>query len=334
MEKNFLDKFKGCLIGVAIGDTLGRPFEGKLREKIRSKFEFFEDFLWKNKKKFSSYTDDTQLTLHLAEALIKGGGFNMEYLIKEFVKWLEDPPIGPGYGCLTSIKKLKYGISWEKAASKSGGNGTLMRVSPIGLFYCNDLEKLLESADAQSLLTHSHPAATAGARMMARAVSYLTYQSIESGLDVDDFLDSIIVTTLNSQKAEWREFSEGVDLLRNNLDLTIESGLIKFSQLGVKSPYFIEQYLGKAFVHPYALSTMICSLFMFLKKYTSLEECVFELVTAGGDTDTVGAIGGALLGTYYGYSNIPDELLSFIKNRNYIIDVAERLYEGFQKRYL
>jgi ADP-ribosylglycohydrolase len=61
---------------------------------------------------------------------------------------------------------------------------------------------------------------------------------------------------------------------------------------------------------------------------------MFELVTTGGDTDTVGAIGGALLGAYYGYSNIPDELISFIKNRNYIIDVAERLYEQFQKRYL
>jgi poly(ADP-ribose) glycohydrolase ARH3 len=334
MENNFLDKFKGCLIGVAIGDTLGQPFEGKLREEIRSEFEYVQDFLWKNKKKFSSYTDDTQLTLHVAEALIKGGGFNMEYLIKEFIKWLEDPPIDPGYGCLTSIKKLKYGISWQKAASNSGGNGTIMRVSPIGLFYCDDLEKLLETAEAQSVLTHSHPAATAGARIMARAVSYLTYQSIEGGLDIDNFLDSIITTTLDSQKSVWREFSDGMDLLRNNLDLTIESGLIKFSQLGVNSPYFIEQYLGKAFVHPYALSTMICSLFIFLKKLKSLEECMFELVTTGGDTDTVGAIGGALLGAYYGYSNIPDELISFIKNRNYIIDVAERLYEQFQKRYL
>ena len=59
---NYLDKFSGSIMGVAIGDTLGRPFEGKLRSVIRSKFDDFGLFVQNNQKIFKTYTDDTQLT--------------------------------------------------------------------------------------------------------------------------------------------------------------------------------------------------------------------------------------------------------------------------------
>ncbi|GAF94968.1 unnamed protein product, partial [marine sediment metagenome] len=129
MKLDYLDKFQGCLFGVAIGDTLGHPFEGRLRIDIHSHFKDFEEFIRNNKSLFNTYTDDTQLTLHTAEALIQGNGFNQNNFIREYIKWLDDPPIGPGYGCISSIRKLKYGIPWEKAASNSGGNGTTMRIA-------------------------------------------------------------------------------------------------------------------------------------------------------------------------------------------------------------
>jgi len=330
MEIDFLDKFKGCLIGVAIGDTLGRPFEGKLRDEIHSKFDYFEEFLWKNKKSFTTYTDDTQLTLHLAEALIKGNGYNTEKVINEFIKWLDDPPINPGYGCLTSIKKLKYGISRKKAASNSGGNGTIMRIAPIGLLFSHKRNLLLKAAEKSSKITHSHSAAIIGAKIIAMAISYLINQSKKSKIHVNEFFERLNLSILNSHNPLRKDFSENLKLLSENINLTIESGLIKFSQIGVKSPYFIQEYLGKAFVHPYAMSTTICTLFLFLKKYDSFEECIFEFATCGGDTDTVGAIGGSLLGAYHGYKNIPEELISFVRNRKYILDVADRLYEKFQ----
>ncbi|MCK4371128.1 MAG: ADP-ribosylglycohydrolase family protein, partial [Candidatus Lokiarchaeota archaeon] len=118
-----MDKFQGCLLGVTIGDTLGHPFEGKLRSEIYSYFDDFEDFKHNNRRLFRTYTDDSQLTLHIAEALIKGNGFNIDYFIREYINWLDDPPIGPGYGCISSIRKLKYGVHWKDAASNSGGNG-------------------------------------------------------------------------------------------------------------------------------------------------------------------------------------------------------------------
>ena len=334
MKINLLDKFQGCLLGVAIGDTLGHPFEGKLRSQIYSYFDDFNDFIQKNKSIFRTYTDDTQLTLHTAEALIKGNGFNIDYFIREYVNWLDDPPIGPGYGCISSIRKLKYGVHWKQAASNSGGNGTTMRISPIGLFYCKDPKGLKSSALESSLITHSHPAASAGAIVTASAIAYLIDKNPEIGFSIDEFFDVIVTSISNSQDEIWEEFIKILYKLKSNLNMSIESGLIKFSQAGVKSPYFIEQYLGQAFVHPYTISTVVCSIFIFLKRLTSFKECALELATAGGDSDTVGAIGGSLAGTYFSLQNIPTDLIKLVKNNKQILKTSEELYNKFKLKFL
>ena len=142
MSIDLLDKFQGTLIAVAIGDTLGCPFQNKLRKEIYSYFKDFGDFIQEYRDIFRTYTDDTQLTIHTTKALIQGNGFNTDNFIREYVKWLDDPPIGPGWGCISSIRKLKYGVPWKEAASNSGGNGTVMRISPIGLFYSTSLKGL------------------------------------------------------------------------------------------------------------------------------------------------------------------------------------------------
>ncbi|MFX1382454.1 MAG: ADP-ribosylglycohydrolase family protein [Promethearchaeota archaeon] len=334
MKINYLDKFKGSLMGVGIGDTLGHPFEGILREEIQSKFDNFENYIENHRKLFKTYTDDTQLTLHTAQALIRGNGFNLNNFINEFILWLDDPPIGPGYGCLSAINKLKYGIEWKEAASNSGGNGTIMRIAPIGLFYCRDLEGLIKASKISSEITHSHPAASAGAILIARAISYLIFQEPKIGFSINDFFNVIISSISGSQDRHWKEFSKVLTKVKNNLHLSIDAGLIKFSQAGVKSPYFIEDYIGKAFVHPFAMSTVACSIFIFLKRLNSFKDCIFELSTAGGDSDTVGAIGGSLAGAYHGLENIPDELVKLVRNNKRIMKIGEELCITFLNRYL
>ena len=333
MQIDLLDKFQGCLLGVTIGDTLGHPFEGKLRSEIYSYFDDFEDFKHNNRRLFRTYTDDSQLTLHIAKALIKGNGFNIDYFIREYINWLDDPPIGPGYGCISSIRKLKYGVHWKDAASNSGGNGTTMRIAPVGLFYSKDIKALKTTAIKSSIITHSHPAASAGAVVIARAIAFLIDKDPETGFSIDEFFDVIITSISNSQDEIWEEFIQILNKLKSNLNIPIESGLIKFSQAGVKSPYFIEQYLGQAFVHPYTISTVICSIFIFLKRLTSFKECIFELATAGGDSDTVGAIGGSLAGVYFGLESIPPDLIKLVKDNKKILNISEELYNKYKKRY-
>lgn len=332
MSIDLLDKFQGTLIGVAIGDTLGHPFEGKLRAKIYSYFKDFNEFIQEYRDIFKTYTDDTQLTIHTAKAIIQGNGFNTYNFIQEYVRWLDDPPIGPGYGCISSIRKLKYGVPWKEAASNSGGNGTAMRIAPIGLFYSQDLKGLKTTAIKSSIITHSHPAASAGAVVIARAIAYLIDKSPETGFSKDKLFEVMISSISGSQEDIWEEFIKILYKLKDNLNIPIEAGLIKFSQAGVKSPYFIEQYLGQAFVHPYAISTVICSLFIFLNRLSSFEDCIFELATAGGDSDTVGAIGGSLAGAYFGMKNIPNDLIKLVKNHKKILRLSEELYRKFEKR--
>jgi ADP-ribosyl-[dinitrogen reductase] hydrolase len=333
MFTNYLDKFRGSLLGVAIGDTLGHPFEGILREKIHSTFQNFEEFINNNKRLFNTYTDDSQLTIHTAKALIEGEGFKLNYLINEYINWLDDPPIGAGYGCITAARKLKYGISWKDSASNSGGNGTTMRIAPIGLFFCKDLENLREAAIKSSLITHSHPAASAGAVIIARAISFLIDKNPEDSFSIDEFFNVIISSISGSHDKIWMEFIDLLEKLKLNLHLPIEAGLIKFSQAGVKSPYFIEQYLGKAFVHPYTISTVICVLFIFLNRLESFKECIYELSTAGGDSDTTGAIGGSLAGAYFGMENIPENLIKLVKNHKKILKISDQLHEIFKRKY-
>jgi len=247
---------------------------------------------------------------------------------------LEDPPIGPGYGCISSIQKLKYGIPWEKAASNSGGNGTAMRIAPVGLFYCKDLKGLINVSIQSSKITHSHPAASAGAVVIARAIAYLIERGPKTHFSTEDFFNVLISSIKGSQNEIWDEFIEILNKVKSNLDLSVEAGLIKFSQVGVKSPFFIEQYLGQAFVHPYTLSTVACAIFLFLKKMdSSFKECIFELSTAGGDSDTIGAIGGSLAGAYFGLSNISEDLIKIVKNYNNILKLAESLCNTFKERY-
>jgi len=333
-EINYLDKFSGTIIGVAIGDTMGRPFEGKLRDQIRRQYKTLNDLLNQKKRLFTTYTDDTQLTIHTANALIESSGFNIKTLIREYVKWLDDPPIGPGYGCLTAIKKLKYGIKWEKAASNSGGNGTAMRISPIGLFYCKDIEKLILSASISSKLTHAHPAASIASIVIARAIAYLVEKDPKNSISIDEFFNVITDPIKNSNELICKEFLDILKKVKETVGSSIEVGLIKLSQAGVKPPYFIEQFIGKAFVHPYALSTVACAIFVFLSKLNSFEDCMFELVTAGGDSDTVGAIGGSLAGAYFGISNIPSSLINIVKERKKILQISKKLYEKFETLYL
>jgi len=333
MKVDYLDKFSGTLLGVAIGDSLGRPFEGLLRERIYSQFDNFKEFIMRKRRVFKTYTDDTQLTLHTAKALIQGSGFNENNFIREYVKWLDDPPIGPGFGCISSIQKLKYGIPWQKAASNSGGNGTAMRVSPIGLFYCKDIKNLTNAALKSSIITHSHPAASAGAIVIARAIAFLIDKSIGTSFSIEDFFATIISSISNSQENIWEEFIEILKRVKDNLNISIKAGLIKFSQVGVKSPFFIEDYLGKAFVHPYTLSTVACAIFVFLKNLNSFEDCIIQLATAGGDSDTVGAIGGSLAGAYFGLGNVPEDLKYIVKQHKYVLNISEQLYFKFKEKY-
>lgn len=327
MEK-LRDRFIGTLIGTAVGDALGRPFEGWSRRQIEAKVgrvtELLPDLGWRSGGA-GQYTDDTQLTIAIAESLIGSKGFNLEHLMNRFIEWLDEPPIGPGYGCLSSIEKFRLGYTWQEAASDSGGNGTAMRVSPIGLFFYNDVPKLIESARMSSIITHTHWAATASAIVVARSVAYLIQSD---SLDVDDFLQTIAASV---DDPAFEDYAQNIIGLKDYLKMDKIEALIELGGKGIKPPWPNPAETRQGYIAAYAMSTTLSALYCFLLSPDDFEKSVVEAVMSGGDTDTCGAITGALSGSYNGLEKIPEKWIKSTVNNENIKQLAIQLYETVYK---
>jgi len=312
--QNKKKKFLGCLLGVGVGDALGQPIEGYSRTYLKI------NNIDVSKLYHGRYTDDTQLTLAIAESLIRGKGYNSDILSKRFIEWLDEPPIGPGRGCLTAIFNLQKGIHWSESGSDSGANGCAMRVSPIGLFYHNNIKMLINAASESSLITHRHWAAICSGIVVARAVAYLVNND---NLDIDDFLKS---TAESIKNPEYKEFHDNLLKLRDFLELPYEEALMELGLIGVQPPFFHKSMIGIGIIHPYAMSTVLSALYCFLKTPNNFKKSVLEAVYGGGDTDTVGAICGSFSGTWNGIDGIPEKWIKNLIDSKRIYSVGENLY--------
>ncbi|NHI91625.1 MAG: hypothetical protein EAX96_03910 [Candidatus Lokiarchaeota archaeon] len=312
-------KFRGSLLGCSVGDALGEPFEGQFGINIQNVPDLTVFYR-------GVYTDDTQLTLAVAESLIRSKGFDPEDMGTRFVDWLDEPPIGPGMTCLTAVHKLKDGTSWKLSGINSGANGAVMRISPIGLFFCNDINKLIKVAKESSMITHTHIGAYSAAIVVARAIAYLTS---EKEIIIEDFLNSL-VESIKDEKID--DFKEHIISLKGFLSKKPQEALMKIGLLGVKPPFYNPRFEGKGFIYPYACSTALGALYAFLYYKEDFVKAVELAVKAGGDTDTVGAICGAISGTWNGFEKIPENLILNLRSNKKIISIADDLYATYMKK--
>jgi hypothetical protein len=160
LMKDF-DKTKGIIFGLSIGDALGWPTEFISLSQIKSRYgkTGITDL-----PESAFFTDDSQMSIAIAEALITVGEQDVESIMAaikyEFIKWKHSPENyrAPGKACLTGIANLENGIHWSKSGvQNSKGCGSAMRVATIGYIYQNDPAKLKEVAHATGICTHGHP---------------------------------------------------------------------------------------------------------------------------------------------------------------------------------
>src|SRR5579885_509732 len=153
------------LVGCAIGDALGNPFEMKpaaspLLKEWDGQFKAGGTF-WKGEA--GQYTDDTLMSIALATSLIECSGFNPEDVGQKYLAWMESGNTrGIGGTTAKALTRLKFGatitesgVTHNENGTPASGNGTAMRASPIGLYYRKDLNKLLEVAMADAAITHN-----------------------------------------------------------------------------------------------------------------------------------------------------------------------------------
>lgn len=162
-------KYKGSFMGLAIGDALGAPYEGGYVERL----------LWKLIGKTRSgefrYTDDTQMSIDLANSFIVNKKIDQERLASTFTKsyrWSR----GYGPSAAKLLKLIKHGTKWQDAnrikfENGSFGNGAAMRAPVVALCYSYSLGELKENVLKSSEITHAHPLAIEGAQPIALMVS-------------------------------------------------------------------------------------------------------------------------------------------------------------------
>ncbi len=293
-------KFVGCLIGSAVGDALGSSFEGFSSSKVDA--ERFH----------GRWTDDTHMMIGVAESLIANKGFDGNHMAQTFIKNYEQEPWrGYASGPPRVFRWIKSGVAWNEAARRvfggagSFGNGAAMRVAPVGLFYYDDLEKLRAVAYSQSQITHTHELGMEGAALQAYAVALAIKADSSRRLDPYDFLAELKNFTKNEV------YKMKLEKMRKLLaDAADKKTVVRELGNGVESH-----------------NSVPTAIYCFLRNWSIFEDAVLYAVSLGGDTDTIGAMTGAISGAYHGVEAIPEQWRNKLERKDYIERLAEKLWE-------
>ena len=274
-------RFRGCLVGVAVGDALGAPFEGahEVSDNDWRKVAEGEQRL--------RFTDDTHMTFGVIESLLGQEGFDGDNMARIFVRdYNSEPWRGYGAGPPQVFAAIEAGACWDEAARSlyggrgSFGNGAAMRVAPIGLRYFTDLAKVAEVARSCAAITHAHELGMDGAAAQACGVAV----AVSSGapLDRDGFIDRI------QEQVEVAEMREAIEAVRS---LPVDA-----------TPGSVADRVGNGIE---AVEAVPAALAAFLSNADSFTDTIAFAIALGGDTDTIASMAGALSGTYLGEDAIP-----------------------------
>jgi ADP-ribosylglycohydrolase len=293
-------RFRGCILGAAVGDALGAPLEAMRREQIREltgqKIDRYITTSRHPRLSLGQWTDDTALALAAAESISEQGELDVEAIRLSMMQMYHQEP-DRGYG-LATRRALD---SMVRRGRPRPSNGAAMRIHPVALFCSNYMEGLLESVTEVSRITHHHEDAVDAAVAVAFAVAV----AARAELEPTDLIRQTIAY-LRPHSNMGYKLQEVADLLF--ADVTTEEGLEQIGTRGL------------------ALETVGSAIFVFLRTPDDFYRSVVSAVNAGGDTDTIGAITGAISGTYNGVEAIPKRWLSHLEARNEIDELSQRLF--------
>jgi ADP-ribosyl-[dinitrogen reductase] hydrolase len=266
-----LDKIKGALYGLAIGDALGGTTEFLTKAEIRVKYGRVEEIrgggVWLLEK--GETTDDTAMTLAVAKGIIDYPADPIHAIGQYFLEWYRSKPKDIG-SIIETVFKL-YDGDWLESAKlahekylggQSAGNGSLMRCLPIALAY-SSREKVVEMTKLQSAMTHYDEAA-GEACLIYNKIAYRVLQGAE--------LKESIAEEVKGTNYEFI-------LNRRKPDCPPDG---------------------------YVVRTLQWVLFWLLTS-NSFSEVVIGAANEGGDSDTIAAIAGGLAGLSCGFKQLPEK---------------------------
>ncbi|MEW6731749.1 MAG: ADP-ribosylglycohydrolase family protein [Acidobacteriota bacterium] len=321
---NLKEKVMGCIIGGAVGDALGAPFEGLWSDSIPEKSILLSAYSEFEGYPLGQYTDDTQLTLATIESIIESGFINPANIAKTiFSLFKNQAVIGPGGACRGAASEYFKYRDWRKcgAGEGSAGNGTAMRTAALGLCFLKDSTNLPSIISDVSRITHSDPRSIAGGIVIAKAAQLL---ATDSNIEAIDFCQSLASTI----ESIHQSFAQLIRELPKYLHIDRNLALNFIAWAGMRYPEF-----EKPIITPFIIPTVLASLWSVIKYPNCWSDAVSEAIGLGGDVDTLGAIVGGLMGAKLGINSIPVHLIKPVLNYNYLNNVA-RLYLIFIEKSL
>ncbi len=315
-----LNRFKGCLLGLAIGDALGAPVEFLELDKIKEKYgeKGIIDFDAWNGFKPGAYTDDTQLSLATAKACIsahlnllrEGESHSLDFMHKRYMNWLEsleDPQQvrHPGYTCMHVLQSGEIGSAENPINTSTEATG-LLRTAPVGLAFPPGMA-FREGKD-YAALTHGHHSAYYAAGFLSEVIA-----QIVEGKSLQDSLELAIEQLV--------DFDNHQDLLKS-----IETALELFID---QNP--LEESIPKLSKGTSAAEVLSMGIFCALKNVFDFPVAVGAAVNQSGNSTSTGLVTGAILGTLLGYEAIPENWITALENSHEIIELAEDMFKVFKQ---
>jgi ADP-ribosylglycohydrolase len=320
--------FRGCLLGQCLGDALGQPIEGRDGEEC-SRYMNENAKKWFGGESPSSmewrgqYTDDSQLARELIKSLLDRKGFDGEDYARRIAHIFRKRKIvGQGIACSDAAHNLINGIPWKESGvpAPSAGNGTAMRAAPIGLFYYDEPEKMIEMAHWQGYITHHDTRCSAGSVAIAGAIALILRGEAD---DISSFVGMI---------ADWmRRYSpEFADLflnLREWMDREPAQAFEPIRKAG-KPENHIDGWPG---ISPFVITSVLWSVYSFLRYRDNFWKAISTAISIGGDVDTTGAMTGAISGAWLGIEALPQHLLKMLNDKgewgyDELITLADECY--------
>jgi len=282
----------GALVGSAVGDALGAPFEFGPAEAFSARFSTSARGLatemcgggtldWEP----GEFTDDTEMALLLGQSLVGHDGLDEADVFDRFRRWAEADP--PDIGIQTRAV-LPSGLPWDTAAAehvragnRAAGNGSLMRTTPAAIFFASaGREVTMDAARRISALTHGDPAAGEGCALFHEVLRVLL-----DGGDADEAVAAALPLVAEQHRTKWAQ---------------------------VCAPEWRPEDATEA---NGAVWPTLGSALWALRRSTTFEEALRLVVDLGGDTDTVACVTGALAGARAGITGLPIRWTSVVHGR-------------------
>lgn len=284
------DRAAGVLLGLAAGDALGRPVEGWPASAIDREYGTLDRMVGNGVHRLpaGSVTDDTEMATRLARSLVECGGFDPDDVARRFVDWFEGDPTGIGGMTRRVLDRLASGQDWRTASravweaspeGRNAGNGSVMRCAPLAVAFVDGGERLAAASRESSRITHADPRCTAGCAVLNLTIA---------GVLRDEQPEEALAAALGR--------AEPPEELRSALAPIPDRDRRDLAVTG------------------YVVDTLATGLQIGLSD-DGAEAAIVEAVNLGGDTDTIGAVAGAIAGGRFGAADLPDRWLETLAVR-------------------